>query len=80
MDSTTRRSASPAPFSGRTALPRTLGCFLSVPSNDVLEEYTTSEGIVRPKIDLISLNRERSDCDVDVQPNGYLVIVGRVLN
>ena len=52
----------------------------SVPSSDVLEEYTTSEGIVRPKIDLISLNRERSDCDVDVQPNGYLVIVGRVLN
>ena len=29
---------------------------------------------------LISLNRDRADCDVDVRPEGYLMVIGRVLN
>jgi len=52
----------------------------SIPSEDEWEDYMTSEGVIRPKIDLVSLNRDRSDCDVDVRPDNMLVIVGRVLN
>lgn len=52
----------------------------SVPDEDIIDEYMTSEGVVRPKIDLISLNRDRADCDVDVRPEGYLMVIGRVLN
>ena len=52
----------------------------SVPTEDNLETYITSDGVVRPKIDLKSLNRARADCDVDVRPENTLLIVGRVLN
>jgi len=52
----------------------------SMPDEDSLDDYMTSEGVVKPKIDLISLNRDRADCDVDVRPDSMLVIVGRVLN
>lgn len=52
----------------------------SMPCEDDLDDYITSDGIVRPKIDLLSLNRDRADCDVDVRPEHMLVIVGRVLN
>ncbi|MDO5346209.1 MAG: S24 family peptidase [Lachnospiraceae bacterium] len=52
----------------------------SAPSEEELCRYTTSEGIIKPKIDLISLNRERADCDVDVRPEHTFIIIGRVLN
>ncbi|MDO5345719.1 MAG: hypothetical protein Q4E91_08250 [Lachnospiraceae bacterium] len=52
----------------------------SVPDEDDLDDYMTSEGVVKPKIDLVSLNRNRADCDVDVRPENMLIIVGRVLN
>lgn len=52
----------------------------STPDEDDLDYYMTSEGVVKPKIDLISLNRDRADCDVDVRPENMLIIVGRVLN
>lgn len=52
----------------------------SAPSDEDIEDYTSSEGYVSPKIDLVSLNRDRADCDVDVRPENRLFIVGRVLN
>lgn len=52
----------------------------SLPDEDDLDDYMTNEGVVKPKIDLISLNRNGADCDVDVRPENMLIIVGWVLN
>lgn len=52
----------------------------SIPDEDDLDEYMTSEGMVNPKINLISLNSNRADCDVDVRHENMLIIVGWVLN
>ncbi len=51
-----------------------------LPTEAERDAYTTSEGVVLPKIALRSLNRERADCDVDVRPDGTFYLVGRVLN
>lgn len=50
------------------------------PTADMLEAYMASDGTVRPRITLLSLNRDRADCDVAVGPENALMIIGRVLN
>ncbi len=48
------------------------------PGTDELSDYMSSDGHLRPRIRLMSLNRERADCDVEVGPEDTLFIVGRV--
>lgn len=52
----------------------------TAPDNEELHDYLTSDGYLRPKVRLVSLNRERADCDVEVGPEDTLFIVGRVIS
>lgn len=51
-----------------------------MPDEDEMDYYLTSEGVVRPKVVLYSLNRDCKQFDVHVSPKLGAVIVGRVLN
>lgn len=50
------------------------------PDESEINDYLTSDGRLRPKIRLLSLNRERAGCDVEVGPEDTLFIVGRVIS
>lgn len=50
------------------------------PAAAEVQEYINADGIIMPKITLLSLNRECADMDVHVKPGHNFQILGRVLN